>query len=321
MSSSFLPTLSVVVPNFNHAKHLPISLPTILGQSVRPLEVIVLDDASTDNSLEVIRRFAAQDPLIRLVENEKNLTVIPNVNKGLALARGEYVFVAPADDEVAPGLFEKSLRLLAENPQAALCCSYAEWRETFSGLVWHMATRMAKKSCYLPPEDLVRLGKKGRLCIISSSSIMRKDRLSQAGGYIPELRWHADWFVCYVAALRHGLCFVPEILSLANLLPGSYYQAGRKRIEHQQVLLKLLELFNSEQYADVLPRVLESGALSLFGLPMLRLMASRPEYRHFINSTFLRQALRRSAELQAKRVFPVWLSRWCLNRFYRRRTA
>jgi glycosyltransferase involved in cell wall biosynthesis len=65
-----LPTLSVVVPNYNHGKYLEFSLPALLRQSVQPLEIIVLDDVSTDNSVEVIRRFAAQSPLIRLVQNE-----------------------------------------------------------------------------------------------------------------------------------------------------------------------------------------------------------------------------------------------------------
>src|SRR6266478_5268167 len=163
MPGSGLPTLSVVVPNYNHARYLPVCLSNILKQSVQPLEIIVLDDASTDNSVEVIRGFAAQNPLIRLVQNEKNLGVMPNLNKGVELSRGEYVYIASADDEVVPGLFEKSLRLLAQHPQAAYCCAMAEWRETFSGLVWHMAAGMADQPCFLSPDEMVQLGKQGKL--------------------------------------------------------------------------------------------------------------------------------------------------------------
>src|SRR5215471_18121754 len=144
-----LPSLSVVVPNYNHAKFLPTCLTAILRQSSKPLEILVLDDASTDNSLEVIRQFAAEHPLIRLVQNEKNLGVMPNLNKGVELSRGEYVYIASADDEVVPGLFEKSLRLLAEHPEAAYCCAMAEWRETFSDLSWQMGTKMPAEAGYL----------------------------------------------------------------------------------------------------------------------------------------------------------------------------
>ncbi len=313
-----LPSLSVVVPNYNHAKYLEVSLSAILRQSIQPLEIIVLDDASTDNSLEVIRRFAAQNPIIRLVQNEKNLGVMPNLNKGVELSRGEYVYIASADDEVVPGLFEKSLRLLAQHPEAAYCCAMAEWRETFSSLVWQMGTKMPNRPGYLSPDALVQLGRKGKLCLVSSSGVQRRDFLRAAGNFPPQLRWHADWFAFYVTGLRHGVCFIPEVLSLANLLPSSFYQSGSKRLQHQEVLHHLLEMLHSPAYADVLPRIRASGVLSLFELPLLRQILARREYRHLINATFLRQALRRAAELRAKKILPVWLARWLLNRFYRR---
>ena len=311
-----IPTLSVVVPNFNHAKYLDLSLPSMLRQSVPPLEVLVLDDASTDNSVEVIRRFAAQNPLVRLVQNEKNLGAIANVRKGVELARGDCVYVGPADDEVVPGFFEKSLSLLAQFPQASLCCAVAEWRETFSGLTWYMGAGMAEKPSFFSPDDLVRLGKRGKLAIVSSTSIMRRGPLLAAGNYFPELRWHADWFACYVLALRHGVCFLPEVLSLANILSGSLYQAGRRGAEHRKVLLSILELLNSPACADVRPRVRESGALSLFAAPMLRLIFSRREFLPYLNLVYVRQTLRRSGELAAKRVLPRWLARRCLDIFY-----
>ena len=185
MSLPALPTLSVVVPNYNHAKYLEFSLPAILRQSVQPLEVIVLDDASTDNSVEVIQRFAAQNPIVRLVRNEKNLTVVPNLNKGLELARGEYVFIASADDEVLPGIFEHSMRLLAQHPRAALSCSVCRWRYADSGLSWHMGVGIADRPVYLSPDDLVRVGKHGKLLISSSSVVFRRDALLEVGRFIP----------------------------------------------------------------------------------------------------------------------------------------
>jgi glycosyltransferase involved in cell wall biosynthesis len=316
-----LPSLSVMVPNYNHAKYLPTCLKAILAQSLRPLEIIVLDDASTDNSLEVIRHFVAEHPIIRLVQNEKNLGVMPNLNKGVELSRGEYVYIASADDEVVPGLFEKSMRLLVEHPEAAYCCAMAEWRETFSTLTWQMGTKMPNKECYLAPEELVKLGRQGRLALISSSGVQRRDFLRAAGNFPPQLRWHADWFAFYVTGLRHGVCFIPEVLSVANLLPTSFYQSGSKRLQHQEVLRQLLEMLHSPAYTDVLPRIRESGVLSLFEWPIFRQILARREYRHLINATFLRQAVRRSAELRAKKLLPQWFARWLLNRFYRKKSS
>jgi glycosyltransferase involved in cell wall biosynthesis len=321
MASPLLPSLSVVVPNYNHAEYVENCLLAILRQSVQPLEVIVLDDASTDNSVEVIRRIAAQNPVIRLVQNEKNLGVMPNINKGIGLSRGEFVFVSSADDEVVPGLFEKSLRLLAQHPQAGLSCTVCEWRYVDTGLTWHMGAGMGKNPCYLSPDDLVRLGKRDQLVLGTSSAIVRKTALIQAGCFIPELRWHADWLAVFVPAFRHGVCFVPEPLSVFNIYSKSYYSSGHKLGEHRRVLLRLVELLSSPAYADARRGIRDSGALSLFATPMLRILLSRPDYRSFINATYLRRTLRRSAELVGKKILPRWLARWFLNRFYRARTA
>jgi hypothetical protein len=178
---------------------------------------------------------------------------------------------------------------------------------------------MADEPRYLSPAELVQLGKKGKLLIVSHSAVFRKQALCEAGRFIPDLRWHCDWFATHVTALRHGLCYVPEPLSLVNLHPKSFYGSGRQRAEHRQVLLTLLDLLGSKEYGDVAPRIRDSGALFLFALPMLRLLLNRAECRHFINLTLLRKTAWRSLELAGKRILPVWLARWCLRLFYRTR--
>jgi len=312
-----LPRLSVVIPNYNHARYLERALEAVVHQSVPPFEIIAIDDASTDNSLEILERYARAHPVLRVCRNEHNRGVVFNMNRGLELARGEYITFPAADDEVVAGLFEKSLRLLAEHPEAALSCAVCEWRYVDSGMTVHAGIGIADKPCYLSPEEMVRVAKEKSLLIVTSSTLMRTDALRGVGGFIPELRWHCDWFAAYTSGFRHGICYLPELLSLANILPKSYYQSGHKRTEHRQVLLKLLELLDSPAYADVKPHIRASGELSLFAMPMLRLLWSRPEYRDFINVTLIRKSLQRSLELAGKAILPAWLARWCVNRFYR----
>src|SRR3954469_25682745 len=91
--------LSVVLANYNHARYLPRALDAVLTQSVRPREVIILDDASTkDDSVEVIEGYAGREPSIRFVRNEQNLGVLRSYNKGVGLATSTYVLLAAADD-------------------------------------------------------------------------------------------------------------------------------------------------------------------------------------------------------------------------------
>lgn len=311
-----LPRLTVVVPNYNHARFLPRCLDALLGQSVRPFEILVIDDASTDESPEVLDRYARAHPIVRVERNEQNRGVVYGLNRGLELARGEYVCFPAADDEVQPGFVEKSLRLLAQHPRAGLSCTVCRWCYVDSGLSWLMGAGMAAKASYLSPEELVQIGRRGRLFLGTSSIIWRKDALREAGGFIPELRWHCDWFAAFVPAMRYGVCFVPEPLSVFHIFSQSYYSTGRRGREHREVLKRLVERLCEPACADVRPRIRDSGALSLFALPMLRVLLSRREYRDFINATYLRQTLWRCAELTGKRILPRPLQRWCLNTFY-----
>src|SRR5262245_31118099 len=91
-------SISVVLPNYNHARFLPRSLTCLLRQTRPADEVIVIDDGSTDDSLAVIGEFARREPRVRVLRNEKNSGVVATLNRGLAEARGELVFLASSDD-------------------------------------------------------------------------------------------------------------------------------------------------------------------------------------------------------------------------------
>jgi glycosyltransferase involved in cell wall biosynthesis len=301
-----LPPLSVIVPNYNHAQHLPTCLKAILAQSVTPVEVIVLDDASTDNSVEIVRQFASHHPQLRLVQNEKNLGVMPNVNKGVDLARSEYVFIQAADDEVQPGLFEKSLRLLVQYPQAGLCCTIADWREAATGLHWHVGVGMAETPSYLSPQRLVELERKRQLFISSNTCVLKRSVLLETGKFIPDLKSSADWFSCSLIGFRYGICFVPEPLAVLNILPNSYYQRIRRDKQSlRQMLEAILRFLSRPEYQDVAERMRQAGSLYLFGIPMLKLLLSRPESRHFLTPVLLRNSLWHGTKLFLKKFIPT----------------
>ncbi len=302
-----LPSLSVVVPNYNHAQFLPTALEAIFSQSVALLEVIVFDDASTDNSVEVIEGFARKHPTLRLIRRTANKGVIESMNEGLAIARGECLLFAAADDQILPGLFEKSLQLLAQHPEAALSCTITEWRELTTGWDWHVGAQMGDKPCYLSPQRLVELERQGKLFISSNTVVMRPKLL---GRYHPELRWHCDWFALMVAAFRHGVCFVPESLAVLNIHPTSYHGAGRRRREHFEVLRNIARLLHEPEHSDVLPMMRESAALYLFGWPMFTTLLGNSQWRHLLTPLMVRKCLWHAFKLQVKKITPRFAANW-----------
>lgn len=301
-----LPSLSVILPNYNHAQHLPTCLNALLNQSVPPTEIIVIDDGSTDNSVEVIREFAERDPRIKFYQNDRNRGVNFTINRGIELASGEYLYFPGADDEILPGFIEKSMSLLAQHPQAGLSCTIGDWREIGTGLKWHMGVGMVDKPSYLPPQQIVELDRRGRHCIPNHTAIMRRKAFLDAGRLNADLKSASDWFVHNVMALRHGLCVVPEPLAVFNINPKSYYHRNRRDKDgYREMLESMLKLLTQPEYRDVAELMKQGGSLFVFDWPMLELVLSRREYRHFATPTFVRKALWHATKLFLKRFTPA----------------
>src|SRR5262245_2091925 len=110
--------LSVVIPNYNDARYLPRSVGALLNQCVLPREIIVLDDASTDESVAVVRTLSRRSPLIRLIRNERNLGCCATINRGAELTRGRFLFLGAAADFVLPGFVDKLVGALEQHADA-----------------------------------------------------------------------------------------------------------------------------------------------------------------------------------------------------------
>jgi glycosyltransferase involved in cell wall biosynthesis len=305
-----LPSLSVVVPNYNHAKYLPNCLAAIANQSVPAKEIIVVDDASTDNSVAVLETLARQYPTLRLYRNEVNLGFMGAVNRGLDFATGDFVTIPAADDQVMPGLFEKSLHLLAEHPQAGLCATICRLRDLQSGLAYNFGVHVCDQPCYLSPQKMLELARQGRLLVFGTTMMWRRDALLRAGKYLAGLKWHCDWFVMFSIGFRHGMCFVPEVLGEFRVESSSVSGRGmRNRDAQREVLRYALELLEEPQNQDIAPFFRRSAILAPFGKEMLWLILTHRRYWKNLNPIYLRQALWWTVRIEAKKVLPHSLAR------------
>jgi glycosyltransferase involved in cell wall biosynthesis len=104
----------VVVPVFNTIRYAAESIESILAQTYTNIEVILMDDASTDGVSDILRAYA--DPRVRYVRNERNLGQFANVNAGIGLAAGELIALHHSDDVFDPSLLSKQVAFIARQP-------------------------------------------------------------------------------------------------------------------------------------------------------------------------------------------------------------
>jgi len=122
------PRVSILLPVYNGGKYLDAAIRSIVGQTFQNWELLVLDDGSTDGSLEVARAFP--DERVRSLPNDENLGVAKTLNRAMAQARGEFIARMDADDEALPERLAKQVTFFEKNPQVGLLGTNALSAET-----------------------------------------------------------------------------------------------------------------------------------------------------------------------------------------------
>jgi glycosyltransferase involved in cell wall biosynthesis len=208
-------TLSVVLPNYNHAALIGRALAALLAQERTADEIIVIDDGSTDDSIAVIERIAASAPAIRLLRNPSNIGVIPTLQRGLQEARSSHVYFAASDDWVLRGFFALALRRLEAEPDLGLFCGEAILVDgnTNRPFALRPAVRPRLSAGRIDASGTERLLRATDNWIHTGSAVFRRDCVTWAGGFDPRLGTFADGFIARKIALKFGFYFEPTTVA------------------------------------------------------------------------------------------------------------
>lgn len=287
--------ISIIIPNRNHAEKLKISLAAIAQQTQKPAEVIIVDDASQDDSLAVITGFAAANPHFTVLQNPANLGVAGAVVRGVMAAKTRYIILASADERLEPNMVEELMQAMAQFPEAKLGISnYSEWYPE-QGLVtvhgpdselgiWYMPE---KKTTYVSPADLHEFLNEGHVALQATTAIFDRQALIDVGIFDADLRWIGDWFAMYALAFRHGVVVVPSSLAVFRRDPTSYSGRGMRDVAAQNTvvsyLLRKLDEPHFRYLHDALAR--SPAAMSPFLRSVIRYCALRPKHVIFTVAT------------------------------------
>jgi len=245
-----LPKVSVIVPNYNYAIYLESRINSILDQTVPFYELIILDDASTDNSVAVIERLAAERGFhLRLVSNQINSgSAFKQWEKGVDLARGEFVWIAEADDLAEPDFLASVVSAMSDPDVVMAYCeskqidaggcllaeNYHDYVSDVSADQWRKSHR---RSGRLEIES--HLAIKNTVPNVSAV-VFRRDALKAAitreSASLSKFKVAGDWLV-YTAVMEQGdVCFVSDALNRHRRHKSSITIGGDNRPHMTEVL-------------------------------------------------------------------------------------
>ena len=201
MSVSDFPKVTVLMPVYNAAPFLAEAMRSILDQTFQDFEFLIIDDGSTDDSAAIIG--ACTDSRIRLAGNGRNLGLVASLNRGLELARGEYVARMDADDISLPERLERQVRFMDAHPQVGVCGSWVRlFPEKHAG-IWKLPETFEDIRCW----QFHTVG-------VAHPSVMlrRKFFREHALWYDPQYR-HIEDYELWGRAMQHmQFANIPQIL-------------------------------------------------------------------------------------------------------------
>jgi glycosyltransferase involved in cell wall biosynthesis len=275
-------TLSVILPNYNHARYLPEALDAILAQSYPAKEIIIVDDASTDSSVELLKKYQQRHPQIKLYQNEKNAGPIITINRAVGYATSEYLAFCAADDRILPGFFKRSVGFLLKYPQASFCTSNSRYFKEDGSYFDATYKELGDRERLVYPEELVHILRTAQFSMPTHSSMYRRDQFIKYGGLNTDLKMLSDFYLSFRIAFHAPIGYIPESLASFRQIEGSYSaKMYRDKKLREQVFRILFEKISQEP-EEVRSRFTRSSVLYLFGLKMLIFLIKTPPLWEFL---------------------------------------
>lgn len=157
--------ISVILPVYNGEDHIEESIESVLSQTYQEFELIIVNDCSTDRTLEIIERYAKKDKRIKIVDNIKNLKLPRSLNEGFRNAKGKYYTWTSDDNMFLPNAFERMMAALATNPEAGMVyCDYEIINES--------GQKIGKRN--LPEPQTIYTGNCIGACFLYRSNVAKK---------------------------------------------------------------------------------------------------------------------------------------------------
>lgn len=183
-------TASVVIPCYNYGRFLPALVDSLLAEPGCEVDVLIVDDCSTDGSADVVRELAETRPRTRAILHTENRGHIATYNEGLTAVRGDYVVLLSADDFLPRGAISRAVALMEKHPRVGLV--YGQVRNFDSDSPPSTPGRVRNWSVWSGHSWLRRACRTGTCFILSPEVVMRRTAMAQMGAYDPRLPAAAD---------------------------------------------------------------------------------------------------------------------------------
>lgn len=253
---------SIIIPNYNHANFLQQRIKSILHQSMQDFEIIIIDDASTDNSRQIIEEYRSNKKITHILFNEQNTGSLLNQwNKGISLASGKWVWIAESDDIADPYFLEECMAAINNHPEAGLFyCDSQILDETTQKVSQLFSER--KNAIFKTQKWSNAYFQNGASeineclkydCTVNnvSAAVFKKELALRALQQKVQFKYYADWYLFLQLCLLSDICYTPKLLNTYRFHTDSLLNAETSLLNSKKEYFEILKLlYNNNKVID-----------------------------------------------------------------------
>lgn len=239
-----MPKVSVVIPTYNYAHFVGEAIQSILNQSFRDFEIIVIDDGSTDNTAEVVSAF----PVRYYYQENQGLAAARN--SGIKLTQGEYINFLDADDLLTEDTLEKGVEVLDSHPEVGFSYGQALLFDDKRGFDGVIKSSFLHSSTIVDGKEQIRELALFSNRITISSVLARRSCIEEAGGFNVEMRRFQDHHFCIQMAKKFPVAYIAEPLVKYRVHPEALHKNVDPYLAERVFLLIAEEIFNDPDTAS-----------------------------------------------------------------------
>jgi glycosyltransferase involved in cell wall biosynthesis len=296
------PSVSVVIPAYNHAAFIGETIQSVLDQSYADLEIVITDDGSSDGTPDVVRRFT--DPRIDLEVFDKNQGAAIALNSAIRRTRGEFVCMLASDDYFLPGKLDKQVQFLRANAHIAAVFGMPRFIDergaplaaNFNGDIF--TTPFAKK--LRSRQDWLRHFFFEGNCLLYPSTMIRRSIYDEIGLLDPRLANLPDFDVWVRLCMAHEIHVMPDKLTAMRILDNNRNMSAPRRDTNLRTLVEYFQILkhyrrlSREAIKDVFAREIAETHLDAEGplgplLAEIALLGQHPAHKLFALDTMFQE--------------------------------
>ncbi len=244
--------VSVIVPNYNHSKYLRQRIDSIINQTFQDFELILLDDKSSDNSVEILQSYSTNEHVSAIIANEENSgNTFNQWERGLSVAKGRYIWIAESDDAADIHFLERTVAEAEKDETIVICQAGAnlidENSKPLNGSSWdHWRKQdLGKTTVYDGKSFCENYMVYTNVLYNASGILFRRSVVTEIPNFVKQYRVCGDWVFWFHVAMQGKVAILHEKLN--------YYRRSCSSVSHNAPVIENLMAMQHFIKAGMLP--------------------------------------------------------------------